>query len=180
VSVATEAGQKGNGATCVPAASAPETPQDPQQMIAQMLSEHLKAAGGGNGGKNSKQHTWFQVLMSVLATGFIGGGGTWAYTMLDRAEQISQAPEISERNTEAIEKLTEASEMQTEASARNMKAIEVLTRAVAGERDELTGRLVRPGLVQNVETLAGEVRSIRAHTVPGPVTPMTPVGGIVQ
>lgn len=165
--------EKGNGASGAATSAPAEAPPDPQQMIAQMLAEHLKAATSG-GDKPAKHHTWFQIVMSVLATGFIGGGGTWAYTMLDRAEQISQAPEISKRNTEAIEKLTEASEMQTEASAKNMKAIEVLTRAVAGERDELTGRLVRPGLVQNVETLAGEVRSIRAHTVPGPVTPVTP------
>lgn len=166
--------QQSNGAAGAATSAPAEAPPDPQQMIAQMLAEHLQAATSGGSDRPAKHHTWFQIVMSVLATGFIGGGGTWAYTMLDRAEQISQAPEISKRNTEAIEKLTEASEMQTEASARNMKAIEVLTRAVAGERDELTGRLVRPGLVQNVETLAGEVRSIRAHTVPGPVTPVTP------
>ncbi len=98
--------EKGNGASGAATSAPAEAPPDPQQMIAQMLAEHLQAATSGSGDRPAKHYPWFQILMSVLATGFIGGGGTWAYTMLDRAEQISQAPEISKRNTEAIERLT--------------------------------------------------------------------------
>lgn len=128
----------------------------------------------GNGGGSKGGSSWPLRIIATVLSLVLAGGTPAVLELMKNAEALSQMPEVVNNNTEAIRVLNES---RTE-DRREMRQFRT---AVAGERNDLTGELIKPGLIHAVRELTermthieSSTEAVRAHVVPNPPVTTTP------